>query len=111
MFKIKESYKHKLAKKLLLTWLNDKYLRVVEEESFSTKGYLKFIVDIACYDENGLCDIYEVVYKNEVGLIKQWKMYIYFHVNKIDINVYRVSADWILNQLKEPNNIVTTRIL
>lgn len=71
MFEQNESFKHRLAKKLLLTWLNDKFLRVVEEESFSTKGFLRFVVDLACYNENGLCEIYEIVHTNEgwCGLI------------------------------------------
>jgi hypothetical protein len=111
MFETNESFKHRLAKKLLLTWLNDRFLRIVEEESFSTKGFLRFIVDLACYNETGLCEIYEIVHTSEVNLIKQWVMYNYFNQNKIDIKVYRVSADWILNQVKKPLFINKMRIL
>lgn len=110
-FKSIESYKHKLAKELLLSWLNDKYIRVNEEESFCTFGFIQFITDISCYNEFGLCDIYEVVNKNEVGVIKQWKMYTYFYINKLKVNVYRVNANWILNQVNEPSKILTMKIL
>jgi len=110
-FKKRESFKHKLAIELLNDWIKKDYIRTVIEESYCMGGIMWFVGDLSCYDENGLSDIYEVVWRNEVSIIKQWRMYMFFKWHKWNVNVWRVDADWLLNQTSKPNYINKMNVL
>lgn len=107
----KESYKHKYAKHLLANWLKEKYLRIDIESSFSMCGFTWFIPDLACYNENGIIDVFEVVHTHNVSLLKQWKMYVYFKTHKWKVNVYQIQAEWILRQVDVPKKLQLTKII
>jgi len=102
----KESYLHKFAKTLLAKWLRKKYLRVDVESRFYLDGEILFVPDIVCYNEEGIKDIYEVYYKNEINAKKLSNIHYYVYVNNLDIGLFEVSAKHILNQTKEPENIL-----
>ncbi len=111
-FKNIESYKHKLAKQVLKDWLLKDYLRIVEEENFIMEGLVWFIVDLACYKKDiGLVDLYEIVHKNEVSVIKQWKMFMFMKWHNWDVNIWRIDADWIMNQIGKPDYLNRIKIL
>ena len=102
-FEHKESYKHKYAVEVLKEWLTD-YWRIDVERKFCIGGIIWFVPDLACNGENGICDFYEVVHKNSVSQFKLWRMDLFFKLHKWDgINVYQVSAEWIMNQIKKPD--------
>lgn len=106
-----ESFKHKLAIETLNNWLKDDYLKTVIEEQFCIRSFIWFVSDIACYSNNRLIRIYEVVKSHHASIYKQWRMYVYFQSHKWDVEVYEIDADWILNKTCKPNYLKTIRIL
>jgi len=110
--KTNESYLHIHAKRVLADWLHDEYERIVDEEQFCVYGSVWFIADLACYDNDGLKDIYEIVHTSDVDIWKQWRMNFYFHAHGWKgITVYRVDASWIMKQIRKPEIISFQKIL
>jgi hypothetical protein len=110
-YRSNESYLHLHAKRVLADWLSSEYIRIVDEERFMMNGRLWFVTDLACYNENGLKDIYEIVHTHDVDVWKQWRMYYFFMIHKWDVNVFRMNADWIMKQVRKPETIKFQEIL
>lgn len=102
-----ESYKHKLAKKVLMDWLKSDFVRITPEEKFFMNGELSFITDLTCYSEDGINTIYEILNKHELDNEKLNKMQQYFYYNDIQVNVFEIQADWILDKQEKPNYLYT----
>lgn len=86
---------HKHAVMELASWVGGQI-----EQPFYIDGKMVFVPDVTC--ENIL---YEVVYKHEInghklGMMQAWS---YFNVTNLD--VYEISADYILKQKKIPDII------
>ena len=101
----KESYKHLFAKNMLAEWLMTNYLRVETEVKFCDQGEIFFIADIACYTEDGLTDIFEVVHKNGLDYRKLNIIQYYQYINRHYFNVWEVQAETILVQIQRPSYI------
>lgn len=111
-FKIVESYKHKEAKKILKRWLKRDFVRIVAEEKFCMKCHIWFIPDLTCYSEKGIDTLYEIVHKSDISEEKKLRMKVFFKCHGWeDIKVYKVSAEWIMNQIKKPKNIVRIQVI
>ena len=102
LFEQKESYLHLHAKRVLADWLSDEYVKIVDEEKFCMCGHIWFVPDLTCYTEKGIKDLYEVVYTSYIDLFKLWRMHKYFDIHKWDVNVFTISAEWIMRQTKKP---------
>jgi hypothetical protein len=109
-FKKIESYKHRYAKLLLRLWLLRDYLCVRIEQSVCTDGRILFVPDITCYtlDEQ---IIYEVVNKHEMDNSKLSAMQLYYWNMRIPVVVYEINSDWILNQVRRPDEIKATKMI
>jgi competence CoiA-like predicted nuclease len=111
-FKENESYSHKLAKELLAEWLSEVHLRVDIESKFCIAGFVWFSPDIACYDDNGLSCMVEVIYKNELSIFKQWRIYKYLQIHELyHVKVYTIDSRWILNQTSKPKQLNLNRVI
>lgn len=111
LFRIIESYKHKHAKTILKRWIKKDFIRVVPEEKFCADGVLWFIPDLTCYGENGIEAIYEVVHKSDLSAEKILRMKVFFKVHGWNVKVFKINADYILNQIKKPKRIKAERII
>jgi hypothetical protein len=110
-FEVNESYLHNNAIRVLNDWIKNDYLRTKIEDKFCMEGRIWFVADLACYNGNGLISIFEVVHTNEVNVFKQYRMWVYFKIHNWNVNVYRIEAEWIMKQTKEPNHLNTTKLL
>lgn len=113
-----ESYLHYLAKYILSEWLRHGYDRFksIDKVLLEKKLYLydgKYIIpDITCYNKTGdIIYIFEVVNTNELlgGKINKIQQYKYYKHKSF--RVFEVSADWILSQLKKPEDIQYIEII
>lgn len=94
-FKKCETGYHKYAVAELASWVNGKI-----EQPFYIDGRMVFVPDVVSGDT-----LYEVVYKHEIdghklGMIQAWSYY-----NATDLDVYEISADYILSQKEIPEVI------
>ena len=101
---MKESYKHKAAKSVLADWLRKDNV-VSLEETFGS-GDLAFRPDITTYKGKCIQSFCEVVNKCGVNGKTLGKMQYWCYVNKKDLLVHEVSADWILDQRAVPERII-----
>jgi hypothetical protein len=91
---------HEFAVIRLAEWIGGQ-----TEVPFFIDGVIAFVPDVVCGN-----DLYEVVYSNPVhgrklGMIQMWS---YF--NNTNLNLFEVSADWILKQTEKPEVIECTEI-
>lgn len=112
LFKDKsESYKHFHAKKILTEWLKPEFIAVRIEYELRINFMIYRIPDIACYNENGICAVYEVVHSNLISNKKKL-FYLGFMENiSLKFPVYEISAEYIMRQIKKPLSIFKTKIL
>lgn len=99
----KESYKHKLAKVVLMEWLGKKFH--CEPEIKLGKGAFTFIPDVTTFTDGHIQAFYEVTHLHPADCMKLAKMQYYCYENKIDLLLHEVDAEWIMNQTKEPEYI------
>jgi len=99
-----ESFKHLLAKKLLCIWLQKHYETRMEVKFFS-HTMLMFVADIVCYDNGIPFAIYEVVHTHGIDFKKLSRIQQWSYRNAIQLQVYEVSAEWILRQVKRPKTL------
>mgnify|MGYP000852413406 CR=1 FL=1 len=100
-----ESYKHRAAKWVLKTWLQDRGFEVKTEEMFDVDGW-KFYPDITIYLDNQIQAFYEVVHTHPVDWKKLSCMQHYCWNNKLEILMHEVDAEWILRQIESPERIL-----
>lgn len=106
-----ESYKHFHAKDILAKWLRPEFIDVRIEYELRINFMTRRIPDIACYNENGICAVYEVVHSNLVSREKKM-FYLGFMENiSLKFHVYEISAEYIMRQIKKPLLIRKTKIL
>lgn len=111
-FKKNETYLHRAAIMVLTDWLKDDFIRIVPEEMFCMEGFIWFVPDLTCYDNKGIKLFIEVVFTNEVDIFKQWNIYKYIQIhNWPGVELYTISAEWILKQTKKPEVINFSKIL
>jgi len=103
-----ESYKHKHAKRILKEWLSKDYLRIDLEYKYCLNGNFYFIPDLVCFDKDGVKAIYEIVHRHELDGKKLARMQFYFYISDTNIKIYEISADWILNQIEQPKELILT---
>ena len=106
-----ETYLHRKAIEVLHDWIRVDYLRIDLEQQFSIGGFVKFIPDLTCYDENGIEVIYEVTYKSPINAFKLAKMQLYFWNHNITPLVYEIDAKWILKNVNKPDKLETIRMI
>jgi hypothetical protein len=99
-FEKKESYKHKCAVEVLASWVDG-----VIEKPFYVEGKIVFVPDVAVYKNGILQCIYEVVNSHPITSLKYGMIQYYCYMNKIDLTVFEVSAEYILKQLEKPEII------
>jgi len=99
----KESYKHKFAKAILMDWLKDKFKVVPELELGKDKW--KFIPDITTLTDGHIQSFYEITHLHPVDSKKLAKMQYYCYVNKVDLLLHEVDAEWIMDQTEKPEYI------
>lgn len=109
-----ESYKHKLAKHVLIEWLKEdsmliyvnKIIKIKTEEQFSEGGKIIFIPDLTIYSENGVCAFIEIIHRNILTSEKIQKINQYCKTHDWkDIMIIGIKADYILNQINKPDYI------
>jgi hypothetical protein len=91
---------HSSAVRILAEWTNG-----IAEKQFMVDGRISSVPDVTVYKEGILDSIYEVVYSNlftghKLGIIWDW-----CYRNSIELNVFEISADYILAQTKSPEII------
>lgn len=115
LFKQIESYKHKSAKQVLIDWLKinpeliglKEIFKIKEEESQCINGNIIFCPDITIYNDKGVCIFIEIYHAHVISDIKLDNMYDYLdRHNWLDIIVIEINADWILNQTKQPDELL-----
>ena len=99
----KESYKHKLAKDLLKEWLSSKF--DVRSEMKFGRGKWKFIPDITTLTDGHIQAFYEITHLHPVDAKKLAKMQYYCYVNKLDLLLHEVDAEWVMCQTEVPEFI------
>jgi len=100
---LNESFKHRVAKYLLARWLRKKGI-AKREQKFGSGSFV-FRPDVTTFTDGHVQSFYEVVHKNEIDAMKLAKMQYYCYLNNLDILLHEVNADWILNQVTEPEKI------
>jgi len=100
---LNESYKHRFAKNILREWLSRKFI-AKREQKFGSGSFV-FRPDVTTFSDGHIQAFYEVSHKNEINAIKLAKMQYYCYLNNLDILMHEVDADWILNQVDEPEKI------
>jgi hypothetical protein len=96
----KETYKHDMAKYILMNWLMKDYT-VKLEEPFDT-----FRPDLTAYMNNTLVVFYEVVHKCEMTGEKLHRIQKWCYQHDTSVPVYEVNADYILDECKRPDDIL-----
>jgi len=99
-FKRRESFKHKCAVETLASWVDG-----VIEKPFFVDGSIVFVPDVAVYKNGSLECIYEVVNSHPITALKYGMIQYYCYMNKTDLTVFEVSAEWILKQCEKPERI------
>ena len=99
-----ESYKHYLAKKLLAHWLSGEYTTKTEV-IFYCGDRIWFIADVVCYDNCEPFAIYEITHRHGIEFTKLSRIQQWSYRNAIQLQVYEVSAEWILRQVKRPKTL------
>jgi len=99
-FKKNESGYHESAKNILSGWVNG-----IIEQPFTVDGSFVFVPDITVYKDGVLNCIYEVVYSHPLSAKKYGLIQYWCYMNRIDLTVLEVSADWILKQIEKPLRI------
>lgn len=110
-FREVETNMHLYAKKVLHKWIENEYLKVIEEYDFCMNGIIWFKPDVVCFSEKGVEDIFEVVYTNDISYEKKMKMLYYFARHEWDVNVYTISAEWIMKQTKKPEELQLKKVI
>ena len=100
-----ESYKHDLAKMVLMEWLEKRYT-VKIEEPFET-----FRPDLAVYYKSMIIAFYEVTHKNGITGEKLHRIQKWCYKNNVRVPVYEVDAEWILNKCYIPKKIKCTEYI
>jgi hypothetical protein len=100
-FKKNESFKHKCAVEVLAAWVNG-----VIEKPFYVEDKIAFVPDVSVYKNGILQCIYEVVNSHPLTALKYGMIQYYCYMNKIDLTVFEVSAEWILKQCEKPERII-----
>jgi hypothetical protein len=117
-FHSNESFKHKLAKGLLIEWLKDNprliglesIIKITTEETQCEGGNIVFCPDITIYSDIGICAFIEIFNKHAVSDVKIDNIYRYLFSHKwLFIDVLEISADWIMNQTKQPEELLYQR--
>lgn len=105
-----EMYLHEHAIMVLCDWIiefPERFglipIRIESEEKFCDRGVVSFIPDVSVYGHDGICSMFEVVYKNALTGKKLNKMQQYFYENQIDVSVYEISSEYIMKQVKCPD--------
>ena len=94
-FKKCETGYHKHAVMELASWVNGEI-----EQPFYIDGKIVFVPDVVSGNV-----LYEVVYKHEINGIKLGMMQAWSYYNVTDLDVYEISADYILSQKETPDII------
>jgi len=99
-FEKKETGYHKYAVMELAEWVGGRV-----EEPMYIDGQIAFVPDVVCYKDGKPECCYEVVKTNPIngyklGIIQYW-----CYRNNTELNIYEVSADYILAQTKKPERI------
>jgi hypothetical protein len=105
-----ESYKHRFAKLLLKIWLLPDFLSVRVEEPVIDNGFIIFVPDIVCYG-NDRTIVYEVTHKNPLDAKKLNIMQQYYWNMGISVIVYEISSEWILCQIRKPEEIKALKMI
>jgi len=112
LFESVESYKHKLAKDVLIEWIRNaprlidlkEIYKIKTEESQCDEGNVVFVPDITVYSDKGICAFIEINHTHSISDIKLDNICTYLDRHDwLDVVVYEISADWILNQTKQPD--------
>lgn len=103
-YKSIESYKHKAAKEVLVSWFADDF-EVSTEMKFESDGWV-FYPDVTLLKDGHIQAFYEIVHKHPLDAKKLSRMMHYCWINKLDIFCHEVDAEWILLQVEKPENIV-----
>lgn len=112
-FNKKESYLHNRAIDVLDIWILDNprefnidgLIRTEKERHFSLSGKIKFIPDLTVYNDKGICKMYEVCHTHGIDIDKLMRMQYYFYMHNWDVEVYEISAYYIMKQVKCPERI------
>lgn len=99
-FKKNETGYHKYAVKQLAEWVGGEI-----EKQFFIDSMIAFVPDVACYENNVLKSIYEIVYSHPVDGKKLGQIQNWCYRNATELSVFEVSADWILKQTEKPDVI------
>lgn len=115
-FEEKESFLHLHAKKVLKEWIelyperfnimNNFLIRI--EETFCENGKVIFKPDLCVYQGSDLTHIYEICHTSPLTGYKLHKMMSYFFFMEQNPTIFEVEADYIMRQIKCPENIKMT---
>jgi hypothetical protein len=93
----------------LKEWLIDDFSKIKIEQPLYVRNEM-FIPDLSCYKKTisniYLDTIYEVIHKNDLNGHKLNKIQMYQYYNNVNLNIYSVNADYILNQTSKPESIL-----
>lgn len=101
LFKVNETGYHKSAKEILASWVNG-----VTEIKMKVNDRIIFVPDVVVYKDGILDSIYEVVYTHPLTGWKYGKIQYYCYMNRCDLTVFEISADYILAQTEKPDPII-----
>lgn len=111
----KETYLHKMAKSCLSEWWMEKNyfgihpLRIDIEKSLSMEGFIYFIPDLIIYNSMGMKVFIEIHYKNPITELKLLKMQTWIFFHGFNPMIIEVPAEWIMKQIKIPDELIHTR--
>jgi len=118
LFSDNESYKHLCSKIIVYEWINERpelfniegEFKTYMERNFFYNGFIYFIPDITVISECKTT-IIEILHKHEVDGAKINKIQLYAYINKIEIDLFEINAEWILNQIDIPEKIISNKII
>ena len=97
LFKRNETFKHKCAVQVLASWVDG-----IIEQPFTYEGQYIFVPDVAVYRNGVLTCIYEIVASHPLSSKKYGMIQYWCYLNRVDLTVYEVSADYILSLTEKP---------
>ena len=100
-----ESYKHRAAKAVLKTWLQE-YFEVKEEQEIMLNDRIYFIPDLTCFENNEIVAFYEVCHTHSLNAKKIGRVQFWNYTNNSHAGLYEVEAEWILRQIERPDKLL-----
>lgn len=114
-----ESYKHNLAIKVLIDWINKNpqllgynyALTTIPEESFYLNGLIYFIPDITVYDNDQIIYMIEVKHTNGIDAKKIHKLQYFKYIKYQYFKILEIDAEWIMRQIGLPYKLKSIEII